>query len=93
MAEDLGEQIAEPGEEEGEFTFAEEGEIAFGKGMEFDLGYEDEFYEDESAAPSGLIPGMLPWQGLVVAFLLCLNVAVLGCLALLAAGKIALPLF
>jgi len=50
---------------------------------------EDDF--DKDPEPSGILPGMKPWQGCVLAFLLLLNVAVLGCMALLVTGRVILP--
>ena len=55
------------------------------------LPEEGEFDYSEEGAPKGLIPGMEPWQGFVLALLFLLNVVVLGCLALLVTGKITLP--
>ena len=40
---------------------------------------------------TGVFPGMKPWQGLVLAVLLFLDVLVCGCMALLMLGRIRLP--
>jgi hypothetical protein len=52
---------------------------------------EDEFDYEERPSSAGLLPGMKPWQGFILALLLFVNVAVLGCLALLVTGRIMLP--
>jgi hypothetical protein len=51
---------------------------------------EEELYETESSR-AGVFPGMKPWQGLVLAVLLFLDVLVCGCMALLMLGRIRLP--
>jgi len=50
---------------------------------------EDDF--EESPSVTGLLPGMQPWQGFVLALLLLMDVAVLGCLALLVTGRVMFP--
>jgi hypothetical protein len=51
-------------------------------------GYDEYDYKEESTV-SGVIPGMKPWQSLVLAVLFLLDVAVCGCMALAMLGRIA----
>lgn len=51
-------------------------------------GYDEYGYKEESTV-SGVIPGMKPWQSLVLAVLFLLDVAVCGCMALAMLGRIA----
>jgi hypothetical protein len=48
----------------------------------------DEFGYAEESAVGGVIPGMKPWQSLVLAVLFFLDVAVCGCMALAMLGRI-----
>lgn len=50
-------------------------------------GYDEYGYREESTV-SGVIPGMQPWQSLVLAGLFFLDVAVCGCMALAMLGRI-----
>jgi hypothetical protein len=50
-------------------------------------GYDEYGYREESTV-SGVIPGMKPWQSLVLAVLFFLDVAVCGCMALAMLGRI-----
>ncbi|MBN1812769.1 MAG: hypothetical protein JXA14_13115 [Anaerolineae bacterium] len=50
-------------------------------------GYDEYGYREESKV-SGVIPGMKPWQSLVLAVLFFLDVAVCGCMALAMLGRI-----
>jgi hypothetical protein len=50
-------------------------------------GFDDYSYKKESTV-SGVIPGMKPWQSLVLAVLFFLDVAVCGCMALAMLGRI-----
>lgn len=50
-------------------------------------GY-DEYVHREESKVSGVIPGMKPWQSLVLAVLFFLDVAVCGCMALAMLGRI-----
>ena len=52
---------------------------------------EDDFDYEERPSSAGLLPGMKPWQGFVLALLLFVDVAVLGCLALLVTGRVMFP--
>jgi len=45
----------------------------------------------EEVSPGGILPGMKPSQGFVLALLLLLNVLVLGCMALLVTGRVVFP--
>jgi hypothetical protein len=51
-----------------------------------DEGFDDYGYGEERV--SGVIPGMKPWQSLVLAILFLLDVAVCGCMALAMLGRI-----
>jgi hypothetical protein len=51
-------------------------------------GY-DEYGNKEEPTVSGVIPGMKPWQSLVLAALFFLDVAVCGCMALTMLGRVA----
>jgi hypothetical protein len=50
-------------------------------------GFDDYGYRKESEV-SGVIPGMKPWQSLVLAVLFFLDVTVCGCMALAMLGRI-----
>jgi hypothetical protein len=50
-------------------------------------GYDEYAYGEESTL-SGVLPGMKPWQSLVLAVLFFLDVAVCGCMALTMLGRI-----
>ncbi|MDY6875230.1 MAG: hypothetical protein SWK90_03380 [Chloroflexota bacterium] len=53
---------------------------------------EEEELEDEKKARQGrLLLGLQPWQRLVLAILFFMNVALCGCMALVMAGRVALP--
>jgi hypothetical protein len=52
-------------------------------------GYDEYGYKEESTV-SGVIPGMKPWQALVLAVLFFADVAVCGCMALAMLGRIGL---
>lgn len=52
---------------------------------------EDDFDDEERPSSGGLLPGVKPWQGFVLAVLLLVDVAVLGCLVLLVTGRVMLP--
>jgi hypothetical protein len=51
-----------------------------------DAGFDD--YVGEEVDVSGVIPGMKPWQSLILAVLFFADVAVCGCMALAMLGKI-----
>jgi hypothetical protein len=48
----------------------------------------DEYGYGEKSNVSGVIPGMKPWQSLVLAVLFFLDVAVCGCMALTMLGRV-----
>jgi hypothetical protein len=48
----------------------------------------DEYGYGEESTVSGVIPGMKPWQSLVLAVLFFLDVAVCGCMALTMLGRV-----
>lgn len=52
---------------------------------------EEEPGVEEEGALARLFLNMKPWQRLVLAVLLFLNVALCGCMALVMAGRVALP--
>lgn len=52
-------------------------------------GYDEYGYKKEESTVSGVIPGMKPWQSLVLAILFLLDVAVCGCMALTMLRRIA----
>jgi len=52
---------------------------------------EKELEDEEKARHARLLLGLQPWQRLVLAILLFLNVALCGCMALVMTGRVALP--
>ena len=52
---------------------------------------EGELEDEKKARSARLLLGLQPWQRLVLAILLFLNVALCGCMALVMAGRVTLP--
>ncbi|MBL7063901.1 MAG: hypothetical protein ISS49_06775 [Anaerolineae bacterium] len=52
---------------------------------------EKELEDEEQARSARSLLGLEPWQRLVLAILLFLNVALCGCMALVMTGRVALP--
>ena len=52
---------------------------------------EEEFEQERKSSPAQFVLDMAPWQRLVLAVLLFLNVALCGCMGLVMAGRVALP--
>ena len=51
----------------------------------------EKFEDEEEARSARLLLGLEPWQRLVLAVLLFLNVALCGCMALVMTGRVVLP--
>jgi hypothetical protein len=52
---------------------------------------EEELAGEESARPAQFLLNLEPWQRLMLAVLLFLNVALCGCMALVMTGRVVLP--
>ncbi len=52
---------------------------------------EEELADKENAHPAQFLLDLEPWQRLMLAVLLFLNVALCGCMALVMTGRVALP--